>query len=151
MRWRAKWSHVTIALALIATLAIAAPALGGPSLKKLVQKEVAKQLAGKTGPPGPQGAQGAAGAPGTRFWAVVAADGTLRRSNGGVTPIPLGNGTYQVFFNNTVDACSYAATLENTAGLISAMQGAGPNQVIVVTRNTGGTSTNQGFNLQVLC
>jgi hypothetical protein len=82
---------------------------------------------------------------------VVAADGTLRRSNGGVAPTHPGNGTYLVFFNNVVDTCSYAATLENTAGLISAVQGAAPNQVSVVTRNTGGTATDQGFNLQVFC
>jgi len=45
MKGRARWSHVTIALALIAALAIAAPAIGGPSLKQLVKKEVSKQIA----------------------------------------------------------------------------------------------------------
>ena len=35
---------------------VGSPAIGGPSLKKLVKKEVAKQLAGKTGPQSPAGA-----------------------------------------------------------------------------------------------
>ena len=58
MMGRAKWSHVTIALALIAAVAIAVPAIGGPSLKKLVKKEVSKQISKATGPAGPPGAQG---------------------------------------------------------------------------------------------
>jgi hypothetical protein len=45
MKGRVRWSHVTIALALIAALAIAAPAIGGLSLKQLVKKEVSKQVA----------------------------------------------------------------------------------------------------------
>jgi hypothetical protein len=65
MRARARWTHVTIALALIAALAMAAPAIGGPSLKKLVKKEVAKQIGKATGPPGPPGAAGADGVNGT--------------------------------------------------------------------------------------
>jgi len=43
---------------------LAVPALGGPSLKKLVKQEVSKQLANKTGPqgaPGQSGQQGPAG------------------------------------------------------------------------------------------
>ena len=50
----------------VAVAAAVSPALGGPSLKSLVKKEVAKQLAGKTGPPGPQGAQGLQGLQGTQ-------------------------------------------------------------------------------------
>ena len=61
MKGRVRWSHVTIALTLIAALAIAAPAIGGPSLKKLVKKEVAKQIGKATGPPGPAGANGVNG------------------------------------------------------------------------------------------
>jgi hypothetical protein len=57
---RPKWSTVVIALALVGALAIAAPAIGGLSLKKLVKKEVTKQLAGKSGPQGPAGADGTA-------------------------------------------------------------------------------------------
>jgi hypothetical protein len=60
-----KRRYVFAGLALVAALAVAAPAIGGTSLKKLVKKEVAKQLAGKSGPQGPPGAAGAPGAPGS--------------------------------------------------------------------------------------
>jgi hypothetical protein len=75
MTGRVRWSHVTIALALIAAAAISAPAIGGPSgtaavskkaLKKLIKKEVSKQLAKATGPSGPQGPAGTA-----RAYAVI--------------------------------------------------------------------------------
>ena len=59
---RPKWSTVIVALALIATLAIASPVFG-VSIKKLVKKEVAKQISkaqGPTGPPGPPGQDGTA-------------------------------------------------------------------------------------------
>jgi hypothetical protein len=56
-----KRRYVFGGLALVAVLAIAAPALGGPSLKKLVKKEVAKQISKATGPAGAPGAAGAAG------------------------------------------------------------------------------------------
>jgi hypothetical protein len=59
-------------------------------------------------------------------------------------------GTYQVFFNQSTTACTYIATLQSTAGLISAVDG-GSNSIPVVTRNTAGTGTDQGFNLAVLC
>ena len=47
------------------TATVISPALGGPSLKKLVKKEVARQIGKATGPPGPQGATGPPGPPGT--------------------------------------------------------------------------------------
>jgi hypothetical protein len=56
-----KRRYVFGGLALVAVLAITAPALGGPSLKKLVKKEVAKQISKATGPAGAPGAAGAAG------------------------------------------------------------------------------------------
>jgi hypothetical protein len=57
---------VTIALAVIAAATVAVPALGGQGattaaknpLKKLVKKEVAKQLKNKQGPAGPAGQNG---------------------------------------------------------------------------------------------
>jgi hypothetical protein len=70
MKWRARWSHVTIALAVIAALAIASPALG-LNIKKLVKKEVSKQIAKATGPPGANGINGINGVNGTN-----GADGT---------------------------------------------------------------------------
>lgn len=62
MKWRAKWSHVAVALALIAALAIASPVFGlSKSIKKAIRKEVSRQIgkaARPTGPPGPSGANG---------------------------------------------------------------------------------------------
>ncbi|HKH41632.1 MAG TPA: hypothetical protein VKA41_07220 [Solirubrobacterales bacterium] len=68
-----KRRYVLAGLAALAVLAVSSPALGGPSLKSLVKKEVKKQLAGKTGPQGPAGANGANGTNGTN-----GADGTAR-------------------------------------------------------------------------
>jgi hypothetical protein len=62
--WRPKWKTVTIALAAVVVFAMAAPALGGPSLKSLVKKEVKKQISKATGPAGPAGPAGANGANG---------------------------------------------------------------------------------------
>ena len=87
MRRRARWSHVTIALAVIAAVAIATPAIGGSSgdstatsaatakkkLKKLVKKEVAKQLKNKQGPPGPPGQNGQNGQDGQDGTALAGA------------------------------------------------------------------------------
>jgi Tfp pilus assembly major pilin PilA len=50
-----------VGLAVIAAVAVVGTAVGGPSLKKLVKKEVAKQVANATGPQGPAGADGADG------------------------------------------------------------------------------------------
>jgi hypothetical protein len=62
MRWRAKWSHVVIALGLIAAIAIASPALGiGKSIKKAIKREVARQIARASGPAGADGANGTNG------------------------------------------------------------------------------------------
>ena len=70
-----KRRYIVAGLAAVAVVAVAGPAVGGPSLKSLVQKEVAKQLdagatasakgKGKRGPRGPAGAPGATGAAGT--------------------------------------------------------------------------------------
>src|SRR3954464_2723404 len=60
---RTRYLVAGVAAIAIAVLVVS-PALGGPSLRKLVKKEVAKQLAGKTGPQGAQGAPGGTGAPG---------------------------------------------------------------------------------------
>ena len=55
---RLTWTKVTLGLAVIAALALVSPALGGPSLKKMVRKEVAKQIDKATGPAGPAGNNG---------------------------------------------------------------------------------------------
>jgi len=67
-----KRRYVFAGLVALVVVAVASPALGGPSLRSLVKKEVKKQLAGKTGPAGANGANGLAGADGTaRAFAYV--------------------------------------------------------------------------------
>jgi hypothetical protein len=53
--------YVLAGFVVLVALAIASPALGGPSLRSLVKKEVKKQLAGKTGPAGTNGTNGTSG------------------------------------------------------------------------------------------
>ena len=78
MRRNRLWKYAPIALVALLAMALASPAVGGPSLKKLVKKEVSKQISKATGPQGPPGQQGApgqtgpAGAP-LRAIALVAA------------------------------------------------------------------------------
>jgi hypothetical protein len=62
MKRSKKWSLVATALAVIVAVAIVSPALGGPSLRKLVKKEVARQI--DNAPAGPQGQPGPPGQPG---------------------------------------------------------------------------------------
>jgi hypothetical protein len=67
-----KRSYVLAGLVALVVVAVASPALGGPSLRSLVKKEVKKQLAGKTGPAGTNGTGGTNGANGTaRAFAYV--------------------------------------------------------------------------------
>jgi hypothetical protein len=130
MKGRVRWSHVTIALALIAAVAIAAPAVGGSSattavtvskktLKKLIKKEVAKQVAkatGPAGPPGPQGQQGLQGQSGqdaTNLFAYIRDPQPVDTSDAvveygsGVTAVSesAGVGSYRVTFNRSLENC----------------------------------------------
>jgi hypothetical protein len=67
-----KRTYVFAGLVALVVVAVASPALGGPSLRSLVKKEVKKQLAGKTGPAGTNGTNGTNGANGTaRAFAYV--------------------------------------------------------------------------------
>lgn len=52
--FRGRLGLVTVAGVIIAAVAVS-PAIGGPSLKSLVKKEVKKQLKNKVGPQGPPG------------------------------------------------------------------------------------------------
>jgi hypothetical protein len=62
MKRRPKWSHVSIALGVIAALAFAVPALGvTQSVKKAIRKEVARQIGKAIGPAGQRGLQGLQG------------------------------------------------------------------------------------------
>lgn len=65
MSGRVRWTHVTAGLALIVALGVGTPALAGTSLKKLVKKEVAKQIGKATGPQGPPGPPGTNGVNGS--------------------------------------------------------------------------------------
>ena len=72
MKASVRRSHVVIALGVIAAMVFVTPAIGGPSLKQLVKKEVSKQISKATGPQGPPGANGTNGLDGTaRAYAKV--------------------------------------------------------------------------------
>jgi hypothetical protein len=88
MRRGPTWIQLLAATALVSLFAVASPALGGPSLRELVRKEVERQLdddrdaqaakkkkakPGPAGPAGPAGAAGVAGTPG-----ATGAAGTAR-------------------------------------------------------------------------
>jgi hypothetical protein len=98
-----KWSLAAIVLGAIGTVAIVSPALGGPSLKQLVKKEVAKQIANATGPPGANGANGADGTNGTN--GANGLDGTARAY---ATVIPHGT-----------DSCTGGCTFDHAKGISS--------------------------------
>jgi hypothetical protein len=49
------------ALVIVIAALVVSPAVGGPSIRKLVKKEVSKQLSDRTGPQGAAGAQGPRG------------------------------------------------------------------------------------------
>jgi hypothetical protein len=73
---RLRWSHLAVALGVVLAVMIVSPALGGPSLRSLVKKEVAKQISKATGPAGPAGTNGSNGTNGTN--GTNGADGTAR-------------------------------------------------------------------------
>src|SRR5262249_50169913 len=71
---------VTAALAVIAAIALAAPVFGlSKSIKKAIQKEVAKQVAGATGAQGPAGSNGADAEP--LAYAHVGSQGVVASKN----------------------------------------------------------------------
>jgi hypothetical protein len=73
MKSRPRWSHVTIALGVIAALAIASPVFGlSKSIKKAINKEVAKQISKATGPAGANGT--------ARAYGQVSPGGVVTRS-----------------------------------------------------------------------
>jgi hypothetical protein len=170
MKGRVRWSHVVIALALVAALAIAAPAIGGPSLKKLVKKEVAKQIAKATGPAGPSGPQGQSGQPGqdaTNLFAYVRDNGsadmaTVGYGSGVAVSDPAGNSSYQVFFNQSVVNCvvqAVAGTGDPPGGapVIAGafptvdMSAAAANEAFVTFTDTTATVRDTSFLITALC
>jgi hypothetical protein len=91
--------------------------------------------------------------------AVVSATGALSRGRGTTSTARTGEGQYQVVFNVDVKACTYFATLADTAdgappaGEIAVSSLAGnANGVLVVTRDSAGAATvDKPFHLIVSC
>jgi hypothetical protein len=76
-------SAIAIAVgAAVLAATVISPALGGPSLRKLVKKEVARQISNATGPQGPQGPQGPSGTAATPPGGTLQAGITLRGAFG---------------------------------------------------------------------
>ena len=128
---RARMLAIGAAAVAIGALLVS-PALGGPSLKQLikkdVKKEVTRQLAGKTGPPGaqgPQGSQGIQGAAGTaRAYAEVQPRGSggcpgasapqpcsFDRAKGIASVTWTGTGTYCVVTTDGISSLQVTALL----------------------------------------
>src|SRR4051794_40485956 len=111
-KWRPSWKTVTVALAAVVVFAMASPALGGPSLKKLVKKEVAKQISKATGPAGPAGTNGTKGVRG--YESVTAGapyNGTNQKTTGASCPAGkhlLGGGTVITRDSSTVEVAIVA-------------------------------------------
>jgi hypothetical protein len=121
---------------------------------------------GPAGPAGPAGAPGQAGAPGapgtvTRLTAVIAADGSITRSQGVTSAARLGGagtGSYEVIFNQNVTQCTYVATPGTGTGptplgeLSVAPRGGNANGVFVFTAPPSGVgSQDTPFHLIVVC
>ncbi|MGZ5311994.1 MAG: hypothetical protein ACXWFN_12235 [Solirubrobacterales bacterium] len=145
----------TLAIGVAALVLVAlfvSPALGGPSLKKLVKKEVSKQLKGKQGGQGPPGA---AGASATALFAGVNSDGSVSAQSGVVGNVAhtAASGQYTVTFNRNVDTCAPVATLTNDdPGEILASVLGGPNNTVAVfTRDSAGSAADGAFSVAVFC
>jgi hypothetical protein len=93
-----------------------------------------------------------------RRWAVVRADGSLARGAGGATSSRSTTGIYFVNFTGDATACAYTATLghdtnstPNDAPGFAVARNGSANDVVVLTYNTAGASTDRGFHLAVSC
>ena|SRR5207248_7216366 len=105
----------------------------------------------------------AAGMPPTAqvFWAVVNADGTLDRSFPKapvVTTTHIAPGAYAVHFGHDLTGCAYTATLGNPGAgnplpgfIVTAARAGDPNGAFVNTFDTGGTTVDRSFHLNVAC
>jgi len=122
------WSAVAIAVGVLTAIAVASPALGGPSLKSLVKKEVAKQISKATGPAGANGANGVDGT--ARAYGLVTPDAVV-----GCSPncsVTRSKGISNVTRFNTGDYCVHAPGIDG-------------NQVTaVVSADFGFTSNPEG-------
>jgi len=100
---------------------------------------------------------------GTAFlWAVINADGTIARSDGGRAPttgkIPGFAGSYQVDFFRNVTGCTYVATIGNAGAgnplhgsIVVAARAGVATAVFVETRDTAGALADRPFHLFVNC
>jgi hypothetical protein len=169
MNWRPGWTQVTIALAVIAALAIASPVFGGSKgTKKAIKKEVARQIGNARGPVGPAGAPGASGADATKLFAFILDNGSAATAEvaygSGVTAVsdPAGNNAYTVTFNRSLANCVVqavagvgdpqpsAATVFNAIPLVN-MHDGGPDQVSVGFINTASAATDTAFLIAAFC
>ena len=140
------------AAALVLVALLVSPAIGGPSLKKLVKKEVSKQLKGKQGA---QGAPGVAGANATALFAAVNSDGSISAQSGVVAPVshtPT-SGQYTLTFNRNVDACAPLATLTNDdpGEILAFVLGGANNTATVATMDSNGSAADGAFSVAVFC
>jgi len=110
---------------------------------------------GVAGPAGPQGAQGPAGANAANLFAVVGQDGSLTRGKGVVTTTRFSTGGYLVTFNQSVAACSFAATIGADgfvpAGQVDAAVVQDGTKVDLHTRDSNGNDVDLPFYLNVFC
>jgi hypothetical protein len=150
-----KRRYVLAGLGVLALLAVASSALGGPSLHSLVKQEVSKQLAaqtakskrgrrGPTGPAGPagtNGTNGTNGAPGS-----PAASAFLGRATGlnGATPIqfvsPLGSSSPTLLSNvemGAPNADTVAQDLHVTANTAPGLVGTVQYEIVISSTASG--------------
>ena len=127
-------TYVLAGMGVLAAAMIVTPALGGPSLRSLVEDEVARQLSGdgasmsakgkrkgRRGPRGPAGPPGAAGAPGAPGAAGAAAASAFTGRVEGLSP---GNGAVEFAYPDGL------TTAPNT--VVAVRQFGSPNAAIVL-------------------
>ena len=112
---------------------------------------------------GPRGRQGPAGPAGSvsKLWAVMQPTGALQRSAGTTSAGRLGNGQYEVVFNQDIQQCAYHASVGSPVDITNAASQQGfavvgkkfgtVNTVRVNTRANNGTAADRPFQLVVVC
>ncbi|MEU6511491.1 hypothetical protein ABZ884_35605, partial [Streptomyces sp. NPDC046942] len=116
---------------------------------------------GPAGPAGPAGPQGPAGAPATKLFAFMQCDGTLvaARSSGATSVTVVSDGFYRVDFDRDISKCVFTATTEPIGSEFGIFRGyantlhddSRPNEVSVLTTNSGGQTLGFDFNLAAFC
>ena len=105
----------------------------------------------------PRGATGPTGAAATKLWAVVNSDGTLARGSGVTSSSKVSTGSYNVLFEQAVDACAFLATTGQAASGTApgdadvALLLGNPKGIYLETRNNTGTLADLSSHLAVLC